>query len=57
LAASLAGLFPGFVVSLPSHGALRAAKRQKHSLLARYSETLGEMMLRRQTEMAIRAAR
>ncbi len=44
-------------MSLPGHGALRAAKRQKHSLLARYSETLGEMMLRRQTEMAIRAAR
>ena len=39
-------------------GALsRAAKRQKNSLLARYSETLGEMMLRRQTEMAIRAGR
>jgi two-component system cell cycle sensor histidine kinase PleC len=34
-----------------------SARRQKNSLLARYSETLGEMMLRRHTETAIRAAR
>ena len=36
---------------------MRAPKHRKASLLARYSETLGEMMLRKQTEMAIRAAR
>jgi signal transduction histidine kinase len=36
---------------------LPSARRQKSSLLARYSETLGEMMLRRHTETAIRAAR
>ncbi len=43
---------------LPGHNSrLQASRRQKTSLLARYSETLGEMMLRRQTEMAIRAAR
>jgi len=34
-----------------------SARRRKNSLLARYSETLGEMMLRRHTETAIRAAR
>ena len=33
------------------------AKRQKSGLLARYSETLGEMNLRKQTEKAIRGAR
>jgi two-component system cell cycle sensor histidine kinase PleC len=45
-------------VPLPGHNSrLQASRRQKTSLLARYSETLGEMMLRRQTEMAIRAAR
>jgi signal transduction histidine kinase len=36
---------------------LHASRRQKNSLLARYSETLGEMMLRKRTEIAIRAAR
>jgi two-component system cell cycle sensor histidine kinase PleC len=36
---------------------LTSTRRQKSSLLARYSETLGEMMLRRHTETAIRAAR
>ena len=36
---------------------LSSVRRQKTSLLARYSETLGEMMLRRHTETAIRAAR
>jgi len=45
-------------VSLPVHGAFtRAHKHKKPSLLARYSETLGELMLRKQTEKAIRAAR
>jgi signal transduction histidine kinase len=34
-----------------------SAKRHKSSLLARYSESLGEMMLRRHTEIAIKAAR
>ena len=41
---------------LPGHR-LHSTKRQTNSLLARYSETLGEMMLRRRTETAIRAAR
>ena len=36
---------------------LHGSRRQIYSLLARYSETLGEMMLRRSTETAIRAAR
>jgi two-component system cell cycle sensor histidine kinase PleC len=36
---------------------LHSTRRQKTSLLARYSETLGEMMLRTRTEIAIRAAR
>jgi two-component system cell cycle sensor histidine kinase PleC len=36
---------------------LHSSSRQKNSLLARYSETLGEMMLRKRTETAIRAAR
>ena len=36
---------------------LHSTRRQKSSLLARYSETLGEMMLRKRTETAIRAAR
>jgi two-component system cell cycle sensor histidine kinase PleC len=36
---------------------LHATRREKSSLLARYSETLGELMLRRRTETAIRAAR
>jgi two-component system cell cycle sensor histidine kinase PleC len=36
---------------------LPSTRRQKSSLLARYSETFGEMMLRRHTENAIRAAR
>jgi signal transduction histidine kinase len=31
--------------------------RSNNGLLARYSETLGEMMLRKHTERAIRAAR
>jgi len=45
-------------VSLPGHGAFsRAPKHRKASLLARYSETLGELMLRKQTEKAISAAR
>ena len=43
---------------LPGHmSRLHSVRRQKTSLLARYSETLGEMMLRRHTETAIRAAR
>ena len=44
---------------LPGHTTTRlhGSRRQKNSLLARYSETLGEMMLRRSTEIAIRAAR
>ncbi len=41
---------------LPGHR-LHSTRRQKNSLLARYSETLGEMMLRKRTETAIRAAR
>jgi two-component system cell cycle sensor histidine kinase PleC len=45
-----------FVVPLPGPR-LPSARRQKSCLLARYSETLGEMMLRRHTETAIRAAR
>jgi two-component system cell cycle sensor histidine kinase PleC len=40
-------------VSLPGS----RAKRQKSGLLARYSETLGEINLRKHTEKAIRAAR
>jgi two-component system cell cycle sensor histidine kinase PleC len=45
-------------VSLSGHNKRAASnKRQKHSLLARYSESLGEMMLRRHTEIAIKAAR
>jgi two-component system cell cycle sensor histidine kinase PleC len=44
-------------VALPGQGFLRAPKGKKQSLLARYSETLGEMTLRKQTEKAIRAAR
>ena len=45
-------------MSLPGHNKRAAsAKRQKNSLLARYSESLGEMMLRRHTEIAIKAAR
>jgi len=46
-------------VPLPGHTTTRlhGSRRQKSSLLARYSETLGEMMLRRSTETAIRAAR
>jgi two-component system, cell cycle sensor histidine kinase PleC len=36
---------------------LHANRREKSSLLARYSETLGELMLRKRTETAIRAAR
>jgi two-component system cell cycle sensor histidine kinase PleC len=44
--------------AVPLPGArLNAVRRQKSSLLARYSETLGEMMLRKHTETAIRAAR
>jgi len=43
-------------VPLPGHRLL-STRRQTNSLLARYSETLGEMMLRRRTETAIRAAR
>jgi two-component system cell cycle sensor histidine kinase PleC len=35
----------------------RTPKRRKGSLLTRYSESLGEMMLRRHTEIAIKAAR
>ena len=45
-------------VPLPGHTArLHSSSRRKNSLLARYSETLGEMMLRKRTETAIRAAR
>ena len=45
-------------MSLPGHTSrLPGARRQKDSLLARYSQTFGEMMLRRHTETAIRAAR
>ncbi len=45
-------------MSLPGHNRRAASpKRQKSSLLARYSESLGEMMLRRHTEIAIKAAR
>jgi two-component system cell cycle sensor histidine kinase PleC len=45
-------------VSLPGHTRrVASTKRQKSSLLARYSESLGEMMLRRHTEIAIKAAR
>jgi two-component system cell cycle sensor histidine kinase PleC len=44
-------------VSLPGHTSRLSTRRQKNSLLARYSETFGEMMLRRHTETAIRAAR
>jgi two-component system cell cycle sensor histidine kinase PleC len=36
---------------------MHSSSRHKNSLLARYSETLGEMMLRKRTETAIRAAR
>ena len=43
---------------LPGHTMrLHSNSCQKNSLLARYSETLGEMMLRKRTETAIRAAR
>ena len=35
----------------------RTQKRSQNSLLARYSETFGEMMLRKYTERAIRAAK
>lgn len=43
---------------LPGHSLrLHSSGRQKNSLLARYSETLGEMTLRKRTETAIRAAR
>jgi hypothetical protein len=41
-------------VSLPSH---RAPRRRKTSLLTRYSDSLGETLLRRHTETAIKAAR
>jgi two-component system cell cycle sensor histidine kinase PleC len=45
-------------VSLPGHNKRAASiKRQKSSLLARYTESLGEMTLRRHTEIAIKAAR
>jgi len=45
-------------VPLPGHDTrLHSGRRQRVSLLARYSETLGEMMLRKRTETAIRAAR
>ncbi|HJR55639.1 MAG TPA: HAMP domain-containing sensor histidine kinase [Rhizomicrobium sp.] len=45
-------------MSLSGHNRRAAStKRQKSSLLARYSESLGEMMLRRHTEIAIQAAR
>jgi signal transduction histidine kinase len=52
----LAGSPENLAVPLPGPR-LHSARRQKSCLLARYSETLGEMMLRRHTETAIRAAR
>jgi signal transduction histidine kinase len=44
-------------VPLPGHPSRLHARRHANSLLARYSQTLGEMMLRKRTETAIRAAR